>query len=289
MTTFGFDGPLPTPLVATDWLAKALGRPGLVVLDASWYLPQQGRDARAEFHAGRIPGARFFDLDATSDPGTDLPHMLPAPDHFALAMGALGVGNTTEVVVYDDSGTQLSAPRLWWMLRVFGHRSVSVLDGGLGAWRREGRPLESGAPVPVVPQVFHPRYRPELVRSRAELAEALTAGAAQVGDARGSGRFQGTAAEPRPGLQSGHVPGTCNLPFTDLIDPDTGRYLPVSELAGRIEAAGLRLDRPTITLCGSGVTACSLALALQVAGADEVAVYDGSWAEWGRDGVVATG
>ncbi|MDZ4675058.1 MAG: 3-mercaptopyruvate sulfurtransferase [Gemmatimonadota bacterium] len=281
--------PLPRPLVSTDWLADALGRPGLVVIDASWYLPHQGRDAIAEFHAGHIPAARFFDLDATSDPESDLPHMLPTPEHFATAMSALGIDAGSDVVVCDDSGTQLSAPRLWWMLRVFGHESVAVLDGGLGAWRREGRPLEAGAAASATGVKFHSRFRPELVRSRTEVAGVLAAGAAQIGDARGEGRFRGTVAEPRPGLQSGHIPGTCNLPFTDLVDSGTGRYWPPDELARRFQPAGLRLDTPTITLCGSGVTACSLALAMQVAGAEEVAVYDGSWAEWGRDGIVESG
>lgn len=280
---------LPTPLVSTAWLAGALGTPGLVVVDASWYLPQQARDPAAEFLAGHVPGARFFDLDACSDPSTDLPHMLPPPALFAETMDALGIDRDARVVVYDGSGVQLSAPRLWWMLRVFGHDRVAVLDGGLVAWQREGRRLESGPADPPAGAGFVPAFRPELVRSRAQLEGELGAGAAQVGDARSAGRFQGTAPEPRPGLKGGHLPGSCNLPFTDLIDPATGLYFAPVELRRRIEAAGLSLERPTIALCGSGVTACSLALGMELAGAGPVAIYDGSWAEWGRDGVVETG
>lgn len=279
---------LPTPLVTTGWLAGALGRANLVVVDASWYLPQQGRDAAAEFRAGHIPGARYFDLDAASDPGSDLPHMLPGPEHFASVMTALGIEATSDVVVYDGSGVQLSAPRLWWMLRVFGHDRVAVLDGGMPAWRAEGRSLEVGTPEPGAGRGFQPGWRGELVRSRSEVEAAVGGRTVQLGDARGAGRFAGSAPEPRPGLQGGHIPGSCNLPFTELIDPATGRYLPPEGLRRRIMDAGLQLDRPTVTLCGSGVTACSLALAMEVAGAAPVAVYDGSWSEWGRDGAVET-
>ncbi len=280
---------LPTPLVSTDWLAGALGEPGLVVVDASWYLPQQGRDAAAEFRAGHIPGARFFDLDAASDPGSDLPHMLPTPEHFARHMTGLGISAGSRVVVYDGSGIQLSAPRLWWMLRVFGHDQVAVLDGGMRAWRDEGRPIEPGDPDPVAGAVFEPGWRGELVRSRAQVEAAVGSGVPQIGDARSSGRFRGTEPEPRPGLQAGHLPGSCNLPFTELVDPTSGRYLPARELQRLLASAGLAADQPAILLCGSGVTACSLALAMELAGAGPVAVYDGSWSEWGRDGAVETG
>ena len=279
---------IPTPLVTTEWLAGALGRANLVVVDASWYLPQQGRDAVGEFRAGHIPGARFFDLDVASDPDSELPHMLPSPEHFASIMSALGVHDGTQVVVYDGSGIQLSAPRLWWMLRVFGHDRVAVLDGGMHAWRAEGRALEGGDPAPVRGERFQPGWRADLVRSRTEVEAAVRARSPQLGDARGAGRFAGLAPEPRPGLQGGHIPGSCSLPFTDLVDPATGRYAPPEELRRLITDAGLRLHQPTVTLCGSGVTACSLALAMQVAGAGEVAVYDGSWSEWGRDGAVET-
>lgn len=275
-------GSLPTPLVSTAWLAEHIGRPGLVILDASWYLPQQQRDARAEFLAGHVPGARWFDLDAASRQDTDLPHMLPSPDHFAATMAALGVGDESSVVVYDGSGTQMSAPRLWWMLRVFGHDRVAVLDGGMTAWRAEGRPVEAGEPHSAPSVVFTPRYRAELVRGREEVARIVEGGEATMVDARSRERFQGLVDEPRPGLQRGHMPGACNLPFTELVDPATGRFLPVEELRSRLLREGVNLDGPLVTTCGSGVTACTLALAIQIATGREVPVYDGSWAEWGR-------
>lgn len=252
------------------------------MLDASWYLPQQARDPREEFRRARIPGARFFDLDATSAPDTDLPHMLPDPEHFAARLGALGVDASCDVVAYDGSGVQMSAPRLWWMLRAMGHERVAVLDGGLAKWRAEGRPVESGEGSAPVPRVFRPSPRPGLVRNRAEVAAAIAARSAQLVDARVGPRFRGEVEEPRPGLRRGHIPGALNLPFTDLVDPVTGVYLAPELLRERLTAAGVDLSRPVVASCGSGVTACSLALALQLAGAGEVPVYDGSWSEWGR-------
>lgn len=278
----GAAGILPGPLVSTAWLAAHLDAPSLVVLDASWYLPQQARDPRAEFRAARIPGARFFDLDAASDPATDLPHMLPSPPHFAEALGALGVEASRDVVAYDGSGIQMSAPRLWWMLRAMGHDRVAVLDGGFVKWRAEGRPVDSGHWSAPVPGAFQPAPRPGLVRTRVEVANALADGSAQLVDARSSARFKGEVDEPRPGLRRGHAPGARNLPFTDLVDPATGVYLAPDALRERLVAAGVDVSRPIIASCGSGVTACSLALAVQLAGAGEVAVYDGSWSEWGR-------
>jgi thiosulfate/3-mercaptopyruvate sulfurtransferase len=273
---------LPTPLVSTAWLAGHLGRPGLVVLDASWYLPRQQRDPRTEYLAGHIPGARWFDLDAASRQDTELPHMLPSPDHFATRMTALGVGDESSVVVYDGSGTQMSAPRLWWMLRVFGHDQVAVLDGGMTAWRAEGRPVEVGEPAAARAAVFTPKYRAELVRGREEVERLVHGGGGAMVDARSRERFQGLVDEPRPGLRRGHIPGACNLPFTELVDPASGRYLPVEELRNKLLQEGVNLDGSLVTTCGSGVTACSLALAIQLATGREVPVYDGSWAEWGR-------
>lgn len=280
--------PLPTPLVSTAWLAAHLGEPDLVVLDASWYLPHQQRDPRQEFLAGHIPGARWFDLDAASDPDTDLPHMLPPPAHFQATMEALGVGSTSRVVVYDGSGTQMSAPRLWWMLRAYGLNRVAVLDGGTAGWRTQGLPMERGEPVAPPDIIFVPRRRPELVRSRADVVRALESGEATMVDARSRERFEGLVDEPRPGLRRGHMPGACNLPFTELVGSD-GRYLPPDELRRRLAAAGLGGPRPVVATCGSGVTASSLALAIQLAWGREVPVYDGSWAEWGKDSEQETG
>lgn len=273
---------LPTPLVSTDWLAAHLGEPDLVVIDASWYLPQQQRDPRQEFQAGHIPGARWFDLDAASDPDTDLPHMLPSPAHFQATMEALGVGSTSHAVVYDGSGTQLSAPRLWWMLRAYGHEQVAVLDGGMQAWRAAGHPVEAGPAVAPDAVSFVPRLRPELVRTREDVARVLESGDATMVDARSRERFHGLVDEPRAGLRRGHMPGACNLPFTELVGPDS-RYLPPELLQERLADAGLAADQTVIATCGSGVTASSLALALQLAFGREVPVYDGSWAEWGRE------
>ena len=275
-------GVLPGPLVGTDWLASRLGAPNLVVIDASWYLPQQHRDPRAEFRAAHIPGARFFDLDAASDPDTDLPHMLPSPAHFAEVMASLGVEGWHDVVAYDGSGVQMSAPRLWWMLRAFGHDRVAVLDGGLGKWLAEGRPVEAGEGSAPPRGHLTPVRHPALVKERSDVAAVLTDGSAQVVDARVAPRFHGDVDEPRAGLRRGHIPGARNLPFSDLVDPESGTYLPPHVLRARIASAGVDLRRPVIASCGSGVTACSLALALQLAGAGEVPVYDGSWSEWGR-------
>lgn len=274
--------PLPVPLVSTEWLASHLGRPGLAILDASWYLPQQARDARAEFLAGHIPGAGFFDLDAASDHASDLPHMLPAAGDFAATMARLGVANDSAVVVYDGSANQMSAPRLWWMLRVFGHDRVAVLDGGLRKWLAEGGPVEQGLPAPPAAVTFTAHLRPGLVRSRRQLDAAAGSGLLQPVDARSGERFRGEVDEPRPGLRRGHLPGARSLPYTALVNPATGTYLPPEELRAQFAAVGLDLDRPIVAYCGSGVTACSLALAISLAGGGEVAVYDGSWAEWGR-------
>jgi thiosulfate/3-mercaptopyruvate sulfurtransferase len=273
----------PDPLVSTTWLAEHLGRPGLVVLDTSWYLPTSGRDARAEYRSGHIPGAVFFDLDAASDTRTTLPHMLPSAAEFGRYAGSLGVGEDAAVVVYDGSGTNLSAARAWWMFRVFGHPAVRVLDGGLGAWRREGRPLESGDIV-LPPGVFAATLDPTAVRSREEVQLALATGAAQVVDLRPAGRFVGKDPEPRPGLPSGHMPGARSLPYTELVRPD-GIMLPPDELERRLLGAGVDPGRPVIASCGSGTSACNLLLALERLGHGGGAVYDGSWTEWAGAGL----
>jgi thiosulfate/3-mercaptopyruvate sulfurtransferase len=266
------------PIVTTEWLAKHLGEPDLRVLDGTWHMPQLKRDARAEFAAAHVPGAVFFDIDAVADHATALPHMLPAPEAFAAAVGALGVGNGDRVVVYDVRGV-VSAARVWWTFRAFGHDAVAVLDGGLKKWQAEGRPVERGVPSPA-PRTFTARRRPELVRDLEAMRANLGSRAAQVLDARSAGRFAGTEPEPRAGLRGGHIPGSLNLPYETLYRPD-GTLKPPDELRRAVEAAGVDLGRPVVTTCGSGVTASVLALALYRLGRRDVAVYDGSWSEWG--------
>lgn len=266
-------------LVDATWLLARLGTPGLAVLDGSWHLPTAQRNPRAEFAAEQIPGAQFFDLDALSDPDSPLPHMLPSAIAFAAGIGALGISSSDSVVVYDTVGI-FSSARVWWMFKAFGHDRVAVLDGGLPAWKAAGGPTSAGNTSSPTPGQFDAEFRPAAVRNAEEVTYALRSGAAQVVDVRGRGRFIGTQPEPRPGLRAGHMPGAVNLPFTDLLDSETGQMLPVDALVRRFAAAGLT-EGPLISSCGSGVTACVAALAATRMGWGDIAVYDGSWAEWG--------
>jgi len=247
-------------------------------VDGTWHMPQAKRDPRAEFEAAHIPGAVFFDIDAIADRTTSLPHMLPTAEEFATAVGALGIGGGDQVVVYDVRGV-VSAARVWWTFRAFGHDAVAVLDGGLRKWQAEGRPVEGGPAAPAR-RTFTARRRPELVRDLEAMRTNVTSRAAQVLDARSAGRFAGTEPEPRPGLRGGHIPGSLNLPYETLYRAD-GTLKPPDELRAAITAAGVDLARPVVTSCGSGVTASVLALALYLAGRRDAAVYDGSWSEWG--------
>lgn len=265
-------------LVGTAWLATELGASDLRILDGTWHMPQLERDARREFVEAHIPGAAFFDIDRVADTSVPLPHMLPGPDAFAASVGALGIGDGDRVVVYDVRGV-ISAARVWWTFRAFGHDRVAVLDGGLTKWRAEGRPVESGEPK-FTPRRFTARYRPERVRDLAAMRANLTTRREQVLDARSRGRFMGTEPEPRAGLRGGHMPGSLNLPYDELYQAD-GTFTPPDVLRGAFIKAGVELGQPVVTSCGSGITACVLALGLSLVGKDDVAVYDGSWTEWG--------
>jgi thiosulfate/3-mercaptopyruvate sulfurtransferase len=266
-------------LVTTDWLAGELGKPDLVVFDATKYLPNEPKDGRAEFRAAHVPGARYFDIDEVADPATDLPHMVPSPGRFAKLMSALGVGNKSRVVFYDQKGLA-SAARGWWLMGLFGHDEVAVLDGGLPKWQREGRATERGEPPSPAAALFRPDYRAARLRGIGDVLGNVTARAELVLDARAVGRFTGATPEPRAGMRSGHIPGSASLPYTDLLNED-GTFQAPPALRARFAAAGADGTRPLVTSCGSGVTACILTLGLCLAGLPEGAVYDGSWTEWG--------
>ena len=272
----------PDALVSTDWLAALLGDPHIRVVDASFKLPGITPTAREDYDRGHIPGAVFFDIDDIAKPGTSLPHMIPPPDLFARKMEALGIGDDDRVVVYDSVGLS-SAGRAWWMLHVFGHHDVAILDGGLPKWRAEGRSLDSAAPNPPS-RSFSARFDPARVRDKSALLENLSTRREQVVDARAAGRFDGTAEETRPGLRRGHIPGSRNLSYDRVTDPQTRRMRNAEELSELFRDAGVELDRPIVTSCGSGVTACALAFALHLIGHPGASVYDGSWSEWGLPG-----
>jgi len=270
---------MPQNLVSTTWLAEHIGAPDLVVFDTTKYLPNEPRDARAEFAAAHIPGARFFDVDAIADLDTDLPHMVPTPGRFAKLMGALGVSNDSFVVFYDQKGLA-SAARGWWMMGLFGHDGAAVLDGGLPKWVAERRPVESGEACAFAPASFRPNFRATRLRGIGDLLANVESGRELVLDARPAGRFTAAVPEPRAGMRSGHVPGSTSLPYTELLGPDQTMLSPPA-LRGRLAQAGVDGRRPVVTSCGSGITACILTLAMVQAGLPAGAVYDGSWTEWG--------
>lgn len=278
-----------SPLVSAEWLHERLNDPDVVVLDATFFLPNQGRNAAQEYLDAHIPGARFFDIDAVADHSTALPHMLPSPEVFAAAVGELGIGPRTLVVAYDNNSFMASA-RLWWTFRAFGHERVAVLDGGMARWGALGLPLKSG-PVETTPQAFSATFHPGLVRNLDEVQARIDDPTAQILDARSPGRFAGSEPEPRAGLRSGHIPGSKNLFFKRLIDEHSHGLKAAPALAQEFQAAGIDLDRPVIATCGTGVTASVLALGLYVLGNEYAAVYDGSWTEWGgrADTPVSTG
>jgi len=277
------------PLVTTDWLAAELGKPDLVVFDATKYLPNEDKDGRAEYCRAHIPGARYFDIDQVADPDTDLPHMVPTPGRFANLMSSLGVSNAARVVFYDQKGLA-SAARGWWLMGLFGHDNAAVLDGGLPKWLREGRPVDDDNPPAPHPTAYRPDHRAARLRGIGDVLANVTTQAELVLDARAAGRFTGEVPEPRAGMRSGHIPGSASLPYTDLLNAD-GTFRPADAVRARLAQAGVDGARPVVTSCGSGVTACILTLGLRLAGLPEGAVYDGSWTEWGgrADTPVATG
>ncbi|XP_004456439.1 3-mercaptopyruvate sulfurtransferase [Dasypus novemcinctus] len=270
-------------LVSAQWVAEALRAPRpeqpLQLLDASWYLPKLGRDARREFEERHIPGAAFFDIDQCSDRSSPYDHMLPSAAHFAEYAGRLGVSAATHVVVYDASDQGLySAPRVWWMFRAFGHSSVSLLDGGLRHWQRQGLPLSSGKSRPA-PAEFHAVLNPAFLKTYEDIKENVESRRFQVVDARAAGRFRGTEPEPRDGIEPGHIPGTVNIPFTEFLTPEGLEKSP-EEIRRLFQEKKVDLAQPLVATCGSGVTACHVALGAYLCGKPDVPVYDGSWVEW---------
>lgn len=268
-------------LVSTDWLAEHLQDQNVMVVDGSYYLPTQPRDAQAEYREGHVPGAVFFNIDKIADDSTDLPHMLPGPAHFGAAVGALGIGDGDTVVVYDSARDGLgvySAPRVWWTFRLFGAKKVFVLDGGLPKWKAEGRALEKGdAKRPS--KKFNAQMNVGAVATLSDVRMALTDDSAQIVDARSAGRFAGKEPEPRPGLRPGHMPRSFNVPYGQLLE--NGQLVSRARIEAAFKSAGVDIDKPIITTCGSGLTAAILTLALETIGKEPRGLYDGSWAEWG--------
>lgn len=266
-------------VVSTGWLAQHLNSPDIAIIDASWHMPNTGRDPRAEFQLERIPGAQFFDIDEIADTSTTLPHMLPSPEKFASRMRRLGIGDGKRVIAYDSAGL-FSAARAWWMFRVFGHDDAAILDGGLKKWKAENLPLEDGPPARPQERHFTARYQSMMVRDLADMRAAVTGKTTQIADARSPGRFSAAEPEPRPGVRGGHMPGARNIHYATLLQPD-GTLKSSDEIAAIFATAGIDVTKPVVTSCGSGVTAAILTLGLSILGAKHHALYDGSWMEWG--------
>lgn len=267
-------------LVSTDWLAAEMGKTDLRIIDATMFLPAHGRSARAEFEAAHIPGAVFFDIEEVADTGNPLPAMLPPAEKFASRCQALGLGDGSRIVVYDNSPLR-SAARVWWMLTLFGAHEVAILDGGLARWQAEGRPVESGKPI-VRHRHFTVWADRSHVRDMAQMVDNLRSRAEQVVDARSAARFTGAEPDPRPGVRPGHIPGSINIPYTSLFNDD-GTWKPAAAIRALFSAAGIDLARPVVASCGSGITAPVLAFGAALLGKTDVAVYDGSWSEWGAN------
>ena len=270
-----------TSLIETEELARELHAPDLVILDASWHMPAEARNARAEYLAEHIPGALFFDIEEIADTNSHLPHMLPPPEKFSSRMRSMGIGDGSRIVVYDSAGL-FSAARVWWTFRVMGVQDISVLNGGLPKWKREGHALESGEPTARTARHFTARRNADLVRDLSDMKSLIKDRTAEIVDARAAERFAGKAPESRAGLRSGHIPGAHNLPFAKLIAKD-GTLKPAPEVERLFEEAGVDLSKPVVASCGSGITASVLALALAEIGHRRTSVYDGSWSEWGAD------
>ena len=274
-------------VVSADFVEKQLGAPQFRIVDAAWYLPAQNRNGAAEYAAGHIPGAVFFDQAVIADHSGTLPHTAPSPELFAAEVGKLGISDTDTIVIYDGPGI-FTAPRVWWLFRTMGAKNVFVLDGGLDGWKKEGRPLQTDLPEPA-PAVFHTNFNPYAVTSFEEMRGIVTTGARQIADARGAGRFTGEEAEPRAGMRSGHMPGAKSMPSGTF--SEGGRFKDLASLRRHFEEAGIDLSRPVVTTCGSGITAAIITLALHSLGHENNTLYDGSWSEWGGrdDTPVVTG
>jgi thiosulfate/3-mercaptopyruvate sulfurtransferase len=268
-------------LVSTEWLAEHASAPDVRIVDASWHMPATGRNPRAEYEAEHIPGAVFFDIDEIADTDNPLPHMVPSPEKFSSRMRRLGLGDGNRIVIYDSLGL-VSAARAWWLIRLFGHQDVAILDGGLPKWKAEGRPT-SDAPIKPTERHFTSRINSFMLREKDQVLRNIPTQREQVLDARSAGRFDGSEPEPREGLRGGHMPDAYNLPFTKLLNSEDNTLLPADQLAAEFEASGIDVKQPIITSCGSGVTACVLAFSLHLLGHRRVAVYDGSWTEWALD------